>query len=536
MTWKSLVPVLVIAVAACHTARKEDGSPAGTGAAAVLPAGVVPVPVELFVMSQCPYGVEAEEAFIPAVKALGGTITFRLDFIGDDIEGEGLVSMHGDSEVTGNLLQVCALQADPVRALDLISCMNRDFTQIPENFAGCADELKLDAAALLKCADGDAGRDLLRASFARAEERGADGSPTLLIAGQPYTGPRTRDGMMRAVCQAFEGTRPSLCDAVPPPPRVPLKVIVDARFQDCDAMAKMGIEQLTALFPGLEAEQIDYGTPEGKALYLNIKDTEQRFLPAFLFGAEVEQDAGWRQVAPYIVVAGEWRVLSVDAPFDPTAEICDNGVDDDGNGQVDCADDACRERLICRPETPGTLAVFIMSQCPYGVQAINSMREVLGAFGRTLPFQIHYIVEEVEPGEFAALHGPGEVAENIRQLCAIKHYPKQHQYMDFLWCRNADPTSPDWRACAKGAIKASVIERCALGGEGRRLLSESAKLGSALGVNGSPTWLVNNNRVFSGLSPEDIRRGFCGANPGLRGCDKTLTQEVGMPAGGCRAP
>ena len=72
-------------------------------------------------------------------------------------------------------------------------------------------------------------------------------------------------------------------------------------------------------------------------------------------------------------------------------------------------------------------------------------------------------------------------------------------------------------------------------GEGRKLLSASAKFGNDLGVNGSPTWLVNNHRVFSGLSPEDIRIGFCEANPGTQGCDKTLTGDVGLPDGGCQA-
>jgi len=533
---KSRFAILVLAIVAfaCHTQRKEDAPPSAGAASPAEAAAVVPVAVELFVMSQCPYGVEAETAFFPAVRALGDAVTFRLDFIGDEIEAGRLISMHGESEVAGDLLHVCALQANPSLALDLIACMNREYARIPENFDACADEVKADRAAILACAEGEAGQALLRASFARAEERGADGSPTVLVGGQPYAGPRTKDGLMRAVCQAFQGTRPAVCDTVPEPTKVTLKVITDARFQDCAQMARIGIEQLSTLFPGLQAEVVEYATPEGAALYEAIRGTEQRFLPAFLFGPEVTQDPGWQQIGDYLVEAGDWRVLSVDAPFDPTAEICDNGVDDDANALVDCKDPACAPRLLCRTPTPGTLDLFIMSQCPYGVQAVDAMREVLDAFGRGLKFRIHYIADEVEPGEFVSLHGPGEVAEDIRQLCAIRHYPKRHQYMDFLWCRNAAPDG-DWRACAKGAIKASVIEKCAMSGEGRKLLSASAKFGNDLGVNGSPTWLVNNHRVFSGLSPEDIRIGFCEANPGTQGCDKTLTGDVGLPDGGCQA-
>lgn len=39
--------------------------------------------------------------------------------------------------------------------------------------------------------------------------------------------------------------------------------------------------------------------------------------------------------------------LTVD---DVPAEDCDNGLDDDGNGQWDCDDAACQEELYCRPE------------------------------------------------------------------------------------------------------------------------------------------------------------------------------------------
>lgn len=531
MSVKPAILALAILVTACHSQRKEDGPPAGASTA-VESAEVVPVEVELFVMSQCPFGVEAENAFLPAVEALGESITFRLDFIGDEIEPGRLMSMHGDSELAGDLLHACALKEDPVKARALILCMNGDVSAIPENFAQCAGELGIDAQPILACAEGEAGQDLLRQSFLRSDERGADGSPTLLIGGQPYEGPRTREGMMRAVCQAFSGARPAICETVPEPLRITLKVITDDRFPECGQMAQVGIRQLVPIFPGLQAEVLEYGTPEGAELYRVIAGTEQRFLPAFLFGTEVEQDPAWSQIGDYIVSAGDWRVLSVDAPFDPTAEICDNGVDDNGDGVVDCADETCAGRLVCRTPTPGTLDLFIMSQCPYGTRAVDAMREVLAAFGRSMRFRIHYIVDEVEPGEFVSLHGPGEVAEDIRQLCAIRHYPKGERYLDFLWCRNADPDG-DWRDCTKGPIKASVIEKCALGGEGRRLLSASAKVGSDLGVNGSPTWLVNNHRVFSGLSPEAIRAGFCGGNPGVSGCEKTLSEDADIPAGAC---
>ena len=45
------------------------------------------LPVELYVMSSCPYGVQAENGLFPALKALGDTVDLTLGFIGDETTG-----------------------------------------------------------------------------------------------------------------------------------------------------------------------------------------------------------------------------------------------------------------------------------------------------------------------------------------------------------------------------------------------------------------------------------------------------------------
>ncbi|MBN2529975.1 MAG: hypothetical protein JXR76_26530 [Deltaproteobacteria bacterium] len=64
--------------------------------------------------------------------------------------------------------------------------------------------------------------------------------------------------------------------------------------------------------------------------------------------------------------AGPYYRVHVKANFDPAAEICDNQMDDTGNGQVDCDDITCEGTLICRPQSSKSLEVFVMSQCPFG--------------------------------------------------------------------------------------------------------------------------------------------------------------------------
>ena len=237
-------------------------------------------------------------------------------------------------------------------------------------------------------------------------------------------------------------------------------------------------------------------------------------------------------MARFLQDAGPYKLLRVGAKFDPTAEICDNGTDDNANGQADCQDAACSKALVCRPEIKNRLDLFVMSQCPFGIKALDAMREVLPAFGGEIDFHIHYIADELD-GQPVSMHGDGEVDEDIRQLCAIKLYGKDHKYMDYIWCRNQDMNDADWKKCAKNGIRAKRIARCAESVEGRELLLANLETARSLDIGASPTWMVNNRIIFSGITPEQIKQNYCRTNPSGSGCDKTLSGDVNLPAGGC---
>ena len=55
--------------------------------------------VELFVMSHCPYGTQAEKGILPAVKQLGDKIDFSIKFVD--------YAMHGEKEINEETRQYC---------------------------------------------------------------------------------------------------------------------------------------------------------------------------------------------------------------------------------------------------------------------------------------------------------------------------------------------------------------------------------------------------------------------------------------------
>ncbi len=524
-TGRSLVVgfAALAALAACKPKEGGSSTPAADGRERVQ--------LAFHVMSQCPFGVQVENGIKPVLDQLGSAVDFKLFFIGDEAAGE-LASMHGAKEVKGDLLQVCAMKVAPDRFMDVVICMDKDSKAIPGNFDACAAEAKVDAAKINACANGDEGKKLLSASFAASRNKGARGSPTIFLAGEKYEGGRESNDFLRAVCRKFKTDKPEPCKALPEPKKVDLVVLTDARCKDC-AAEKM-LPRFKAAFPGLtEPRIVDYATGEGAQLHADLRAKGVTVLPAYLLSASAAEEPTWSQFQSSATDVGPWKVVLMGGKFDPQAEICDNGKDDDGNGKIDCDDPGCSRKMTCRKANPDLLEVFVMSQCPFGVKALNSMKEILGAFDRKIDFQIHYIADETTPGQFKSMHGQGEVDEDLRELCAIKHYRKDFKFMDYIWCRNADIRSADWQKCATGGIDAKVIEACSTGDEGKGLLAQDLKEAKELGIGGSPTWLANNKFQFSGIAPEAVKQMFCAYNKNTKGCEKTLTSDVKGPSGGC---
>jgi len=318
-------------------------------------------------------------------------------------------------------------------------------------------------------------------------------------------------------------------------PKVAVNLIVigDKRCTSRRCRTKRTVARLRKLFRELTVENLDWSSARAKKIF----DREGlAHLPAFLFDDGISDVPRGRRFARYLkqTPKGKLRMLKVHADFDPRAEICDNAKDDTGNGKVDCADPTCKDAVVCRPEIPKQLTLFVMSMCPYGTRALDAMSELLKAFDGRLDFRIHYIAQIKGTG-FKALHKQPEVDENIRELCAIKHYPKRYKHMDYIWCRNRKIRSKDWKACtgAKTGIDAAVIERCASGAEGKALLRKSLKLAQKLKIRSSPTWLANNRYLFHGIVPESIKKQLCKHNKGLGGCEKHLSTKSPVPDGVC---
>lgn len=295
----------------------EAPAVAPQSADAVDPPPVAMVPMTIYLMSQCPYAARALPDYIDAAQELG--VDLDVEYIGR-INGDQLSTMHGESELQGNLQQVCARRYSPRdNWLGLLRCQVRSFHSIPDNFEGCAQQHGIDVVRVRRCANGPEGQALLRASYEEARRRGARGSPTFYFGDERYEGPRTTLAFARGYCATLGEARPASCSSLPPPIPVPAVLVVDRRCQrpacrqpptELDELAR-----LRQQVPGLEVSLRDVSSPEGRALFEAIG---ARWLPLLVVGPEIEQIPGSRRLIERMEEAGERRYLVL-GRFDPSA-------------------------------------------------------------------------------------------------------------------------------------------------------------------------------------------------------------------------
>ncbi len=472
--------------------------------------------LEVFITVPCTFGVAAVAHLAEAKQKLGDAFVARVEFVGE--------------ERAGYAAPLCAMKQAPVRYLEMVRCQLDDQEHLDSNWRECAKKAGIEDTQLAACVEGPEGKGLLAASLKRAKELDVQSSPTLFLNGRHYAGPtKTRD-IVGLMCLLHQRHPPKECLGLQQPPTFDTTFLSDARCSECDDMKRVE-KRLKRDLPGLVAKHLDYASAEGRALYEKMSAGTKLKLPVILFAQGVTADVeGYEVFKPWVKPMGEYLQLEARSIFDPTAEICSNGADDtDADGLIDCADPDCAEAVTCREARPKQLDVFVMSHCPYGATAVQALDKLLAHFGDDLSIGIHYI-GSVHGERLVSFHGEAEVDEDVRQVCAIAHYPKGHQFLKYIACRSSDFAGA-WKPCAeKAGMNAADLEACA-SGEGKTLLADSFRFSASLGVSASPTLLVNNRRLAEGGSARDLQQQYCKDNPSLSRCAEQIP-DVGAATKG----
>ncbi len=165
---------------------------------------------ELFVMSFCPYGVQAENFMKPVVDLLGSKADIKVRFIaqaGDTVDS--VQSLHGSVEAKEDLRQLCIMKNYPEKYWDYLAIFNkncypvyRNETALDSCWKNSASSAGINATKIELCVSSD-GLGFLKADEQVVNSYGVGSSPTLIINGASYNGQRNSEGFKSAVCSAF---------------------------------------------------------------------------------------------------------------------------------------------------------------------------------------------------------------------------------------------------------------------------------------------------------------------------------------------
>ncbi|MFZ5955598.1 MAG: DsbA family protein [Nanoarchaeota archaeon] len=151
--------------------------------------------VELFVMTYCPYGTQAEKAMIPAIRELGTNVDAKIRFVH--------YFMHGDEEEEETYRQICIREEQPAKFLNYLECFLED-----GNATRCMTKYLINVDVCMKTK----AKDYYEKDSELSQNYGVQGSPTLVINGVQASFNRSPSGALSTVCSAFNKA-PNECDA-----------------------------------------------------------------------------------------------------------------------------------------------------------------------------------------------------------------------------------------------------------------------------------------------------------------------------------
>ncbi len=159
--------------------------------------------VELFVMTHCPYGTQAEKGYIPAILELGDNVDASIKFV------HYFLHTNNQEEVE-TPREVCIREEQSDKYLAYMKCFLGGERGTPEEAAACDAEVGIDTDDLEDCIENRA-EDYYATDSALSEGYGVRGSPTLVVNGAIVQSSRSADAYLKTICGAFNNA-PEICE------------------------------------------------------------------------------------------------------------------------------------------------------------------------------------------------------------------------------------------------------------------------------------------------------------------------------------
>ena len=189
----------------------EDTSSSSSGSTTTdVPKTDKPV-MELFVMSYCPYGTQAEKGFIPFIEAFGDSVDATIRFVH--------YTMHGEPEEQENARQICIREEQADKFIPYMKCFLSGNGVVDDNYGlimegkdqtTCMNEVGVDVSKVEDCISSGRADDYYTEDSKLSQQYGVQGSPTLVVNGVIADSGRSAAAYLDTACKAFNNA-PETC-------------------------------------------------------------------------------------------------------------------------------------------------------------------------------------------------------------------------------------------------------------------------------------------------------------------------------------
>ena len=493
------------------------------------------IKVELFVMAHCPYGMRAEAALAPTVKAFGDGIDFRLHFIAQEagketvpagplrplrsqsescessaVSGTGrFLSLHGDAEVEEGIRQVVMMHLYPDRFYDYI--LDRNENMESPDWQASARRAGINPERVAEIASGAEGEALFGENIRRANQLGVGASPTLCVDGVEVKGGVETQGLARRICgldslagpcasvpvcgtdrDCVSEGRVGVCtDAGKPsascrfsnPVVFTMTVLNDTDCDLCDP--SLFVRSTRELFPGVRVQKLNLHSRRGRRFADRFQVDR---VPAFILDVNFAKTARFQRFAKAVYpIRGSYMPKPVLVPV---------------------------SRVMGRRADPGRMDFYFAGSSPATIRIAGNLQSWLDA---------------VDAPERLRLHPMGQGEKAFPNLCIRHVYPERYRAYAMCVFRGISKrtvTEP-YAVCLKQQeIDAERIGRCAEA-DGAALAARSrvsaGKAGIDLSMN--PSLVLNGRFVVTSRMLPQARELFYRLNPELLDRDKAYMEN-----------
>lgn len=520
------------------------------------------IQLELFVMSQCPYAVEAEREIIAALNTIKNKAELKLYFIAHDakeanewiaqvmesmeeehqsekgscrgmpeIDPEAkFYSLHGQKEVEEDMRQLIVMKYYPNKLLDYLLYRAENYDS--DSWEEAAILAWIDVDHITRIIESDEGEHLFKKNINRAKDLKVDSSPTLFINGKRFSAKIMKNNILRMICRKSlpceqcsnvpvcgndddcrGGSKVGIClnpDTMQArcqfrlPQKINLTVIGNDQQNDEVAVHKKWAKKL---FPELIIEELSFASKKGKEV---IERYNINILPTYIYSKDIEKALRFIRIKDALIKMEDAYILLPQY--------------------------LGKAYYLNRQEKKGQLDLFVesLSEIDSYIQQEIIKHPLLGK----LALKIHFVAEKEERIDkedqaqmvmtmtaddnnhnvlqllplrpqitFRSTKGMEEIEENIRQLSIANREPEK--YIPYLSCRLESILkgnhSKDWKTCVKEVdIKKDTLSSWQLNGMGVRLLLDDIALAKELNIKKTPVILINNNILLRNFNLNNV--------------------------------